>query len=86
MMVRRNLILGFFAFSGLAAGLAFLPKSVVSNKPAEVSSEAKPSQDAKSGEKAAEIHNTDPALESEISKFRNEAEESGTAAKKGGSR
>jgi tetratricopeptide (TPR) repeat protein len=82
MMVRRNLLLGFFAFSGLATGLAFLPRSVVSNKPAEVSSEAKPSQQTSPETKAADVHKSDPALETEIAKFRIELAESGQAVKK----
>ena len=85
MTVRRNLFLGFFAFSGLAAGLAFLPKSVVSNKPAEVASEGSSSRKAEepnvSDAKDA-LHKTDPALEAEISRFRSLAEASGTAKAK----
>lgn len=72
MTVRRNLVLGFFIFSGLAAGLAFLPKSVVSNKPAEVSAEEKPSAETSAGEAVQEAHKADPALEKELAAIRDE--------------
>lgn len=82
MTVRRNLILGFFLFSGLALGLAFLPKSVVSNKPAEVSSEQEPSQKESTEKAQAEAHKADPALEKEIAGIRTVISESGNAVSK----
>ena len=82
MMIRRNLVLGFFAFSGLAVGLALLPKSVVSNKPAEVSSEGKTTQQATAENSQSEIHKTDPALDAEISRFRSLTAEAESASEK----
>lgn len=82
MTVRRNLVLGFFIFSGLAAGLAFLPKSVVSNKPAEVSSGEKSSDAVQPAEISKDVHQADPALEQEISRFRSLMGGSSTASER----
>jgi tetratricopeptide (TPR) repeat protein len=71
MTVRRNLILGFIVSSSIATGLYFLPKSVVSNKPAEVSSETSSKQEENQGkESLPEAHKLDAATEKEISEIR----------------
>ena len=71
MTVRRNLILGFIFSSAVASGLFFLPKAVVSNKPAEVSSETVSKPEENQGkESLPELHKPDAATEKEISEIR----------------